>query len=177
MDELLPCPFCGSKAEWISCDWDEAIDPEGFVQCTGCSTGMDTIEEWNTRNDESTRQEEREEIKRLKSDNAVLKQINDDFHRCENILVSEIESLKADLMDARVRGNAFRDVSKKLKAEMERKDEALKDCHHFLSDLEIEPDEDSCGMAFIKNRVSEDGYYITLNNAKNAITRPEEDGE
>jgi len=61
-----------------------------------------------------------------------------------------------------------------LKAEIERNDEALKSCRVFIANMDIEPDEDSCmGMAFVKNRVSEDEYYALLEKIAQAL----KDGE
>lgn len=58
--ELLPCPFCGSKAEFEYDDWnpetEEGDDGIGWVRCTNkkCSAGFhddrdSAIEKWSTR--------------------------------------------------------------------------------------------------------------------------------
>ena len=60
------------------------------------------------------------------------------------------------------------------KAEIKKLRDALEECNIFISDLKIVRDEDSClGMAFVENRVSEDGYYIALNKIEEAL----KDGE
>ena len=52
--------------------------------------------------------------------------------------------------------------------------DALVDCSVFIRNLEIQADEDSCmGMAFVTNRVSEDGYYIVLNKIEKALEQIE----
>ena len=62
----------------------------------------------------------------------------------------------------------------KLIAENKKLRDALEECALFLETIKIKSDEDSCmGMAFVTNRISEDGYYIALNKAKEAL----KDGE
>lgn len=59
MQELLPCPFCGGRAEFEYEDWNEETgdgdDGTGVVSCTECHTrtvrnDRDSVEAiWNTR--------------------------------------------------------------------------------------------------------------------------------
>lgn len=57
--DLLPCPFCGGKAEWEYAPWDEDTkvgdDGSGWVECTQCHVQIpygyrdEAVERWNRR--------------------------------------------------------------------------------------------------------------------------------
>lgn len=57
---LLPCPFCGNRAEWEYKDLDETDlsgdDGSGWIKCTGCPVSIfsrdkeEGYEQWNKRN-------------------------------------------------------------------------------------------------------------------------------
>ena len=61
--QLLPCPFCASKAEWEYTPWNdeagEGDDGSGWVECTGCHVQMtgfdrdDAEARWNRRAQET----------------------------------------------------------------------------------------------------------------------------
>lgn len=42
---LLPCPFCGRKAEI----WSKATASATYVSCWACKVGPVRVEDWNTR--------------------------------------------------------------------------------------------------------------------------------
>ena len=60
-EDIKPCPFCGSKAEWIYRPWDDETeagdDGTGWVKCTNdlCSAEIfhisrnDGVKAWNSR--------------------------------------------------------------------------------------------------------------------------------
>ena len=61
--QLLPCPFCASKAEWEYTPWNdetgEGDDGSGWIECTGCHVQMtgfdrdDTEARWDRRAQET----------------------------------------------------------------------------------------------------------------------------
>ena len=65
MDELKPCPFCGSKRVlFIEHDEQNYEDrTEGFILCEGCGFSSDTyfvenaIQKWNRRAGEEDKHE------------------------------------------------------------------------------------------------------------------------
>jgi hypothetical protein len=62
-EKLLPCPFCGAKAEWEYTPWDDEArtgdDGSGWVECTGCHVQMfcshrdEADDLWNMRSNQS----------------------------------------------------------------------------------------------------------------------------
>lgn len=56
---LLPCPFCGNRAEWEYKDLDEedrsGDDGSGWIECTGCPVAIfscdkeEGYKQWNKR--------------------------------------------------------------------------------------------------------------------------------
>ena len=63
---LLPCPFCGSKAKIFDCDWSQISDSIEVTYSPGCTnydciaygtnfhfdTPEEAVEAWNTRYNE-----------------------------------------------------------------------------------------------------------------------------
>ena len=59
-NDLLPCPFCGGKAEWEYTEWDEENDTgddgTGFIRCRECYVQVSwftdrdgSVERWNKK--------------------------------------------------------------------------------------------------------------------------------
>lgn len=58
-EDIKPCPFCGSKAEWLYLPWDSETgtgdDGSGYVKCTKCGAEIfelsrdDGVKAWNNR--------------------------------------------------------------------------------------------------------------------------------
>jgi hypothetical protein len=48
--ELLPCPFCGGKAEYVEPSEDYYHGHDGYFECSVCMCSrLETAEQWNTR--------------------------------------------------------------------------------------------------------------------------------